>query len=294
MSIFDQAYDEMSLQEVCYRLPGDLAVRALKRRVNGLPELLDFIKTVGSQPTFVPDLKNHINGLITTETVADVLTLFGQETHSSLFGWLDDANKNRLKNEGRDSLSTKFLFNLAGEKDLEDLKHVLDSVLKDAAPRTSAVLSVLDKADSKIFPQLMDVVSKDTRPEVRECILAINNSANSNLVSDHQRTVALKAFVKSTSSLPYMGKQNFKSFTALKPKERLDAISKYFNYFPSFRKIDIFEPSPTQEEFDMILFAGCIEFNDLVSKLSNRYKEITELDPPVADQADGEEEDDVV
>src|SRR5690348_15663216 len=126
MSIFDQAYDEMTLQEVCFRLPGELAVRALKRRVNDLPTLLDFIKAVGSQPTFVPDLKQHINGLITNEQVADVLTLFGQETHSSLFGWLDDANKNRLKNEGRESLSTKFLFNLAGEKDLDDLKYVLE------------------------------------------------------------------------------------------------------------------------------------------------------------------------
>ena len=47
MSIFDQAYDNMSWQEVCYRLPGDLAVNALKRRVNNLDTLKMFFDNVG-------------------------------------------------------------------------------------------------------------------------------------------------------------------------------------------------------------------------------------------------------
>ena len=48
MSFFDQAYDDMSLEEVCYRLPSDLAVNALKRRVTNLDTLMSFIEKVQS------------------------------------------------------------------------------------------------------------------------------------------------------------------------------------------------------------------------------------------------------
>ena len=289
MSIFDAAYDEMSLSEVCYRLPGELAVRSLKRRIDNLPTLLDFIKTIGTQPNFVPELKTHINGIISNEAVADIIATFDKSLHSSLFGWLDDSNKARIKNEGRASLDVKLLFNLADEKDLDDLKYVLDSVLKDPTLRTSQIHSVLNKAEHKIFPQLMDMVAADPRPEVKECILAVRS--NNDLISDHQRTVALKAFVKSTNRLPYLNKQNFKSFSALKPKERLDALNKYFNYFPSYRQIEIFEPSPTQEEFDMIVFAGCLEYNDLVVSLSSRYKQITQEEAPLVKEEDDDGDD---
>jgi hypothetical protein len=73
---------------------------------------------------------------------------------------------------------------------------------------------------------------------------------------------------------------HFKLFSQLKPLERLMALKKYFSYFPKFHKIRVFDPEPTQEEFDMTLFAGCIEHNDIVNDITQAYKDITESDPP--------------
>lgn len=290
MGFFDEAYDAMTLDEICYRLPGDLAVSALKRRVDNLPTLLDFVKTIGTQPSYVPDLKAHINGVISKEKVADIVQIFDATLQPALFGWLNEENKNRIKGEGRTSLDKKFIFNLAGDTDLEDLKYVLEETLKEPVANTAHIRAVLDKANYKVFPQLMDMVLGDTRPEVRETILGVRDPQNNGLISDYQRTAALKALVKSTNRLPYINKQNFKSFTALKPKERLDALNRYFNYFPTYRQLEVFDPMPTQEEFDMILFAGCLEHNDLVVSLSKRYKEITQDSPP--ETKDTDEDDD--
>ncbi len=279
MSIFDQAYDEMTLTEVCSRLPGELAIKAITRRINDLPSLLDFVKTVGSQPSFVKDLSAHINDVFSKYSTQDILNTFEQGLHPSLFAWLNDGNKNRLKNEGKDKISTTFLFNLSGSKELDSLKSVLENVLGEQSVRQSAVLSVLNKADQDIFPQLLDIVVKDQRPEVRECILAISTFGNNQLVSDLQKTIALKAFVKS-GQLRAVNVLDFKLFSTLKPLERLTALAKYLNYFPTYRQVKVFDPSPTEDEFNLILFAGCIEHNDLVSKLSKQYKEITEEDAP--------------
>jgi hypothetical protein len=288
MSFFDEAYDAMTLDEISYRLPSELAVNALKRRLDNLPTLLDFIKTIGTQPSYVKELKDHINGIISNEKVADIVQVFDTTLQPSLFGWLNEENKNRIKDEGRASLDKKFVFNLAGEEDLEDLKYVLEETLKEPTANTPHIRAVLDKANYKIFPQLMNIIVGDTRPEVRETILGVRDPQNNSLISDYQRTAALKAFVKSNNRLPYINKQNFKSFTALKPKERLDALNKYLGYFPSFRQLEVFDPMPTQEEFDMILFAGCLEYNDLVVKLSHKYKEITQESAPV--ETDDEDE----
>ena len=284
MSIFDQAYDEMTLTEVCSRLPGELASRAIYRRVNDLPSLLDFIKSVGTQPSFSKDLKLHINSVVAKIPSADLLSTFEKELHHSLFHWLDDDNKNRLKNEGKESLDTKFLFNLAKEDDLEVLSLVLTKTLAEPIVKQSAVLSVLDKADPSVFPQLLDVVIKDQRPEVKECILAVSKFGNKQLIGEMHKLVALKAFVKS-GQIKVMNRLDFKLFSALKPKERIDAISKYFNYFPKYRKLRVFDSEPTEDEFSMILFAGCLEHNDVILKLKQQYKDITEEDDPHAEEA---------
>lgn len=288
MGFFDKQYDQMNLQEVCYRLPSELAVGSLKRRITDLMTLLDFVKTVGGQPTFVPELKEHINNLISNETVPNVLAVFDKEQHKSLFGWLNETNKNRLKNEGRASLDRKFLFNLAGNKDLEDLKAVLTNILEEPEVKIMAVSSVLNKADPEIFGQLMDIVIRDKRPEVRQCVLALN-SKNANLVSDNQLLVGLKAFVVSFTKLPQINKLDFKLFSNLKPLERLGALGKYFTYFRPYHKISVFSTNPSQEEFDTILFAGCLEHNDLVVELNEKFKQLTQMDEPVKDTDDEDE-----
>ena len=43
----------------------------------------------------------------------------------------------------------------------------------------------------------------------------------------------------------------------------------------------MFNPAPSFDEFQMILFAGCIEYNERIVKINDLYKLITEADPPV-------------
>jgi hypothetical protein len=279
MSIFDQAYDEMTLVEVCVRLPGDLAIRALKRRINDLVSLKEFVETVASQPADIKEVRSHINSVLNKYAATDILDTFPQEYHPSLFKWLSEDNAKRLKEDGKDKLTRKFKFNLSKGDELDTLDEVLKDVLAEEFVQHSQVISVLNKADATVFNQLLDRVVKDKRPEVRQCILSV--VSNRDLLSEHQLTMGLKAFAQSGSQLNGLGGLlSFKSFSSLKPAERLPALQKYFNYFPKYRQLQIFSPEPSKEEFDLILFAGCIEQNDLVTSLSSQYQQITEELPP--------------
>jgi len=288
MSFFDQAYDEMSWKEVCYRLPGDLAVSALQRRITNLDTLSSFFDIVQSQPSNVKQLKDHVNSIVTDFTVDEVFDKFETGRHPVLFNWMNDDNLKRLKDDGKDKLTHKFLYNLSNPDDVENLSKVLDDILAEEFPKQSEVLSVLNKISNKHFHGLLNIVLGDSRPDVRVCALSVTDVHNQSLVSDLHKTIALKALVKS-SSVRYLSMLSFKAFSALRPKERLVALEKYFNTFPKYRQRKVFEPAPTEDEFQLVVFAGCIEQNELVKKLCSTYKEITELDPPV--EASDEEED---
>lgn len=285
MSIFDQAYDEMTLVEVCVRLPGELAVNALKRRINDLVSLLEFLETAGSQPADIKPVREHVNNILNKYSVVDIFDTFKQESHPALFNWLNEENAKRLKEEGKDKLTRKFKFNLSKDNDIETLGEVLIDILAEDFVNQPAIVSVLQKADSTVFNQLLDSVIRDARPEVKQCILGV--STNRGLLTDHQLTIGLKAFAQSATPLAGIGGLlNFKLFSALRPDERLYALEKYFSYFPKYRQLSVFNPEPSKEEFDLILFAGCIEQNDLVSKLNKVYQEITEELPPKEESED--------
>jgi len=165
------------------------------------------------------------------------------------------------------------------------LSEVLADILTEEFANQGSIISVLQKANSKVFNQLLDTVMRDTRPEVRQCVLGV--SLNRNLLTDHQLTMGLKAFAQATTPLHgFGGLLSVKTFSALRPEERLHALEKYLNFFPKYRQLVVFEPEPSKEEFDMILFAGCIEQNDLVNRLSKTYQEITEELPPKEESED--------
>ena len=290
MNFFDQAYDEMSWKEVCYRLPSDLAVRALQRRITNLDTLRMFFENVGSQPASVKPLKEHVNSLVAQEDPKDVMDLFEKDYETTLFNWLDDDNKKRIKNDDADRLSTKFLFNVTGADDKEGLNVLMERVLADSILNQSHLRSILNKADSDIFNTLIDKVLKDSRPEVRVCALGVAGLSNQESLSDFQKTIALKALAKCANPHPVgsISVLNVDVLSNLRPDERLTALERYFNYFPRYRKVAAFNPMPSKEEFDMILFAGCIEHNDRVTKLNETYQLITEADPP---EVEDEEED---
>lgn len=288
-SFFDQEYDDMTWSQVCYRLPGELAVNALKRRVNNLDTLVMFFDNVGSQPSGIKELRAHVNDVIADFTVDEVFEKFETPSHPLLFNWMDSKNKDRLKDDGQENLSHKFLFNLSDPNDVTSLNRVLDSVLEEEHPAQSQIISVLNKVSSVHFNSFLDRIMKDARPSVRVCALSVRDVHNEQLISNFQKVIALKALVK----MPFpeersIGMLDFKIFSDLRPADRMTALEKYFNQFPKYRQIKVFSPEPTDDEFQLVIFAGCIEHNDRVKKLNETYKEITELEPPASED---EEED---
>lgn len=282
MGFFDDAYDDMTWEQVCYRLPGEMAVNALKRRITNLDTLRMFFESVSKQPNSVKAIKDHVNDIVSNEDPDDILDMFGEDREQVLFNWLNDDNVKRIRNHDPDKLSLKFLFNCTDNYDRDGLVEVMDRVLQDPDFNSSHLRAVLNKADSQHTNALLDAVIKDDRPEVRVCVLGVGGLSNQSVVSDRYKIIGLKALAKCTSHQPVssMPLMNIDVFSALKPTERMVALEKYFSYFPRFRKIPAFYPEPSREEFDTVLFAGCLQLNEEVNKLNTAYDEITELDPP--------------
>lgn len=280
-SFFDQEYDNMSWSEVCYRLPSELAVNALKRRVTNLDTLMMFFEHVHSQPASIKPLREHINSVISNFTVDEVFDKFDQEHHPVLFNWLNSDNKERLRKDGQENLSHKFLFNLSGSNDIDGLNKVLDKVLEQDPPKHSEILSVLNKVSNVHFNSMLEKVLRDKRPEVKVCVLSVGDVNNEKLISNYQKVIGLKAMIKAgySSRLP-INTLDFKVFSDLRPAERMVALKKYLERFPKYRQIQVFDPMPTEDEFQLVLFAGCIEHNEEIKKLNELYQEITTLEPP--------------
>lgn len=279
--IIAQAYDEMELYEVMCRLPSDFALQAIQRRINSPDKFEEFFSTPDVDGAQKFDaVKQHINSIVRNVTIDDLLDKVNNRLYSKLYGWLDDGNKTRLLNDGRDKLPVEFVFNLVNKENIDDMMYVLDRILNSTTiPSISQVTSVLNRADKSCFQRLVDRVLKDQRPMVRSSILAAYS--NFKLVSDHQKMVALKAFAKIPSSeegTRHIQPIDFKLFQSLKPLERLMALDRYLNYFKPSGKRQVFDPAPTKDEFDAILFAGCFEYNDLVEDIVKKYNAITGAD----------------
>ena len=290
MSFFDQAYDAMSWQEVCYRLPSDLAVNALKRRITNLDTLKMFFDNVGNQPSGVKPLKDHVNELLTANTIDDIFNAFGEpEYQPILFNWMNADNSKRFKGFDPTKLGLKFLFNLTDSKDQAGLDAIMDKVLAEPELSLAHVKSVLSKADDSVVAPLVNKLSLDARPEVRVCLLSVPGS-NSYKVSELQKIIGLKALAKCASNpLTAVNILSMNAFSSLRPAERMIALERYLDCFPVYHKMAAFDPMPSEEEFKIILFAGCIEQNDTVNKILERYKQITEQEPP----AEPDDDDDV-
>lgn len=288
MSFFDQAFDEMSWQEICYRLPSDLAVNALKRRITNLDTLKMFFDNAGTQPSGVKALKEHANVILSGATLDDIFNTFDAKYHPTLFSWMTQDNIDRFKSYDPNKLGLKFLFNIADSKDQAALDAIMDKILAEQTFNQAHLRSVLRKADDKCLASLLDKIIKDARPEVRANILCVPGLTNKEMVSDLYKTLGLKALAKCTGFQPIaaINVMSMNVFSNLKPMERLTALEKYLSYFPVYQKVKVFDPAPSDEEFQMILFAGCIEHNDKVTKLLEQYKQITEADPPAKEEED--------
>ena len=286
MGFFDAVFDELTWEQVSYRLPSPLAVSALKRRILNLDTLLSFFASLGSKPSNVPELKTHINELLNQYSAVDILAKFEEPHHPALFSWCDAANAERLKTDAKDKLTIKQLFNMTKDSDVEGLTDILDHILTAPELKTSMVSSVLRKADLKAFQPLLNKVVRDPRHEVRALVLSIGDFNKTRAISDIQRMVGLKSLAKSNVEVKHMDVLDFNLITSLKASERLIVLKKYLSVFPLYRKCGVFTKEPTEEEFDLTLFAGCIDQNELVIELKTLYNKITKEDPPAEEEED--------
>jgi len=284
----NKIYDDMELQDVVCRLPADLAVSAIKRRITDIEQLFElFITPDGGSANKCKDMKVYANSIISNTGVDKLFETFETKHHPVLFKWLNDTNSTRLLNEGKQHLTIEFLYNLSAKDDLAGMTYVLDRTLAEPEPSVSKITTVLNSVESNIFQALLNKIIKDTRPEVRSSVLSIHNPHNGGGVSEHQKMVGLKALAKLPSSVKGSGHimpLNFTLFQNLRPLERIMALDRYLNYFPLYKKIKCFDPKPTEQEFKDILFAGAFQYNDLTEEITKRYKAITEDDDPDKDK----------
>ena len=278
--MINQAYDEMEFEEVICRLPSEFAIGSIKRRVTDVAGLVKLFRARdGGGASKVKEIKSHVNDIIENSSIDDIFTSLTEGYHPTLFGWLNDKNRDRIIEDGKDKLTVEFVFNLTNSKDLDGMQYVLDRILSEQEPSTSKVMSVVNKIDSTQFQMLIKTVLKDERSKIRSIILSINNLHNFKTISNHQKMIALKAFAKipsSDKSVRHIQPIDFKLFKDLKPLERIMALDRYLNYFkPTSKKQEVFDPEPTADELDSILFAGCFEFNDVVEDIKNKYSAIT-------------------
>ena len=282
----NQIYDEMDLKEVICRLPGDMAVAAIERRIQTPTDLVEFFQAaaVEKETSKCVPVKNHINSIVEAhDNIADVLNAVDSHWHPVLHGYLNDTNKDRFLTEGADVLSVKFQFNLTKSDDIAGLSRVLTRIISDTEPSYSQVLSVLNKVVPEHFQTLAKLCLKSDKPIVKASILAVYNEYNYETISDHQKMIALKAFAKIPSShegLQSCQPVDFQLFKDMKPLERLLALDRYLSLFPVYQKRKAFDPAPSEEEFEDILFAGCFQYYDLVESITNKYKAITEEESP--------------
>lgn len=281
-SFVDQIYDEMNLQEIICRLPSELAVSALKRRINSADKFNDFFKAaqVEEETSKCEQVVKYLNDIVYKYDIPYILSVVNEEYHPILHGYLNDKNKERFLKDGADKLSIKFLFNLTDNSDLPGMRKVLNRILSEVEPSRSQILTVLNRIPVNHFQSLLEMILKDSRPIVRSCVISVFNKSNYETVSEHQKMIGLKAFAKIPSSNDnqtiHIQKIDFKLFESLKPLERLFALDKYLMNFPIGKGIKVFDPEPSEEDFDAILFAGCFQYYDLVESIKNKYTEINQ------------------
>lgn len=276
-NVITQAYDEMKLYEVVCRLPGDYAMAALKRRVSSPAGFEKFFSTPDVDGAGkITAVKDYINEVVAGVSVASLLNDVDAKLYPKLFGWLSADNKSRILADGGNILSPEFVFNLSDKSNVDEMVFALRRVLEEPEPGVSKVTSVLNRADASCLNTLVGVVLKDARPLVVSSILSIYSKADK--ITDHQKMIALKAFAKipeSQAGSRHVEPVDFRLFQDLKPLERIMALGRYLGYFSAGGRAAPFNPAPSEEDFDKILFAGAFQYNDLVEDIKKKYQAIT-------------------
>lgn len=283
MSFIEKIYDQLSLEEIICRIPSEHALNALKKRVSDLNGLkLFFNANDAGGASKSKTVKEHINTVLGQSDPKEIFSEFDQSYHTAIFGWLNDENKKKFVNEARDVMTIEFVYNISDTKSIEDMDYITDRILNASVLEPSKITTVLRSVEKNIFATLLNKVLRDQRPEARATVLSIVGK-NFEEVSDHQKMIGLKAFAKLSSDsakVNHINSLDFKLFKDLKPLERIMALDKYLDHFPPYKKIKAFDPEPSEDEMNIILFAGCFQYTDLIDSIKEKYEKITQLDKP--------------
>lgn len=273
-SFIDSIFDNMSIDELVCRLPGENALNAIKRRFGGIQGISDMLNSQdGKTISGLKEVKHYINDVVKDADVEEINGVFGEDSFVRLFNLLAEDTKYKLLDKGKNTFPIKVVFNLADKKDLTAMSSILDRILStnNTENVSAQCLSVLNSISPECFNILAPRVLSDSRPEVSAVILSIGNGVNYRVISDHQKMIALKSFAKlpaSNRGLAFVNSIDFKLFQNLKPLERLMALGRYLNHAD---KKQPFDPMPTRDEMEEALFAGCFQYNDMVEDIMKQY-----------------------
>ncbi len=271
MTNVEQVFEKMSLKQIVCRLPGKHATEAFKKRINKVNKLADFLKAANRQTQSLKNIKEHINNVINDSNINELLKSMDSKHYSTLYGWLDQSNRNRFLKEGKGKLSIEFLFNLTDSSDLEGMKDIFQLILSKEQPKLSQITSVLNKINYKNVEDLIKLINKDN---LYSSLLFISNKTNFDQISDILKIKAVLSLKPNQNEYPtYIQSLNLNLFKTLNPIQRLNALDAYLSYFPKSMQIIVFNPESTIEEFNL-LFKDCSEFSDLKLKIIDTYHKI--------------------
>lgn len=272
MSFFDKMFDDMSNNELVCRLPGELAFKALKRKVTNLESMFKFVM-VSNTIINIIEVKNYFNDIIANNSIDDALEVF-KDKHALLFSICNEQNRKRLKDSDNSKKDYKLLFNCSNAKDADELHKALLLVLESEEIKQSAIISILHKADQSVIPRLVNVITKDKRPEVRCSLLYLGSVAKRRMLDSAITLMALKALGQSSIVSHGIDKQKFSVFCDLQPEHRIPALKAYLNLFVQLKPTNPFDDFPTEEMINIALFAGAIDNVCVAEEIKKLYDEI--------------------
>lgn len=284
-SIFDQAYDEMTLDEVIYRLPGELAVSAFKRRVKTAEDILEILKVSESKSAASElSVREHINDIIANMPIEDLVKV-DEKYHPRMFKWLNKSNTDRIKEYGVDYISTKLLFNITDPDEHTVWEALLQKTINASPINKTYIARIAEKIDSDYFGSILNIILSNSRPEVRSAVLQIQARPNVSYITEQQLILGLKAYAKCTPSETYEAIRllDWEWLKQLKAQERFFVIKNYLTHMPEFQKLKVFKNQPSFDEFKNYIFPASIQFNEEFNQLLERYSKVTQEDAPVVE-----------
>lgn len=293
MGFFDDAYDEMSFKEVSFRLPSELAISSIKRRVNNTESAVEFINSAPKAFEF-KEVKDIVNSVMVSDGFKGFFDAF-KEKEATLFKWVSKDNRANLIENHFSDIPLKLAFNMVDKNDADKMKLLFNMIIRDPESVKAQMRAIIDKASVSLKMELIDAVVKSSRDDLKIGVLETSFDKWEELVDNRTIHLCLKSLashaIKNDFDVNFVpiNALSFSSFDKLKPMERLASLKAYLKAVdavkrPSGSKIKPFKEDITEEQIENALFAGSVNENDLVTEIKGLFSSI--VDPKKEEKAD--------